>query len=127
MAKVSVRKPSDEIIEAANEITYVTDVRGRRFGLKKPSVLAQFRLVDLLGAETSKNEVYMAMVMPVTWVCSIEEDGVDEDIHPPCSRAELEALISRVDEPGIIAIGAELTRVASDEQVMATKENLGNE
>jgi hypothetical protein len=99
--KVTLKKPSEEAIEkAAAEVT-VTDARGRVFTLRKPGVLAQFRLVEALG-DTAKNQTYMGMVLPVIFVAAI--DG--EPVMTPSSKLQVEALIQRLDEDGLSVIGA---------------------
>lgn len=91
--------PSAELINKAVAEVTITDARGRTFTLKRPGVLAQYRLVDMLG-ESAKNEVYMGMVLPLTYVAAI--DGQPEGA--PASRRQLDALIQRLDEDGIAAI-----------------------
>lgn len=91
--------PSDQVIQQANAEVTVTDTRGRVFRLKKPGVLAQFRLIEALG-ETAKNEVYMGMVLPLIFVTAIDDDLV----YQPRSKSEVEALIQQIDEDGIAAV-----------------------
>jgi hypothetical protein len=91
--------PSDQIVQQANAEVTVSDERGRVIKLKKPGVLAQFRLIEALG-ETAKNEVYMGMVLPLIFVTSIDDDPVFQ----PASKREVEALIQRLDEDGIAAV-----------------------
>ncbi len=93
------RKPSTQVTEQASAEITVEDARGRTFTLKKPNVLAQFRLVKMLG-DAARNSAYMAMVTPITYVVAI--DG--EAIVQPQTERELDALIQRLDEPGIMAI-----------------------
>lgn len=93
--------PSQEAVAKATAEAVVTDGRGRAIKLKKPGVLAQFRLIEVLG-DTAKNEVYMAMVLPLIFVTEI--DG--ETIFPPARKSEVEALIQRLDEDGISAVQA---------------------
>lgn len=114
--KVTIQKPSDEIIKAANEIEYV--VAGtKRIGLKKPGPLAQYDIVEVVG-DSAKNEVYMNMVMPLTWVCEIDGDPVSL----PSTKRELRALIQRLDTDGINAIATHLqTKVAAPESEELTK------
>lgn len=95
----SVESPSEEVVKKANKIFYVTDARGRRLGLKKPGILAQYRLVEMLGT-SAQNSTFMGMLLPITFVCEIDEDSVSF----PASRRELDALIQRVDEDGLMAI-----------------------
>ena len=47
---------------------------GRTIGLKKPAVLAQFRLVEVLG-ESAANDVHMGMVLPLMFVVSIDDQA----------------------------------------------------
>lgn len=97
-AKVTLN-PSEEVIKAANAATTCTDARSRVIRLKKPGILAQYRLIEALG-DTAKNEVYMSMVLPLIFVTAIDEDTV----HLPTSKPQLEALIQRLDEEGIAAV-----------------------
>lgn len=102
MANVKINRgatPSEQLIaKAAAEVT-ITDSRGRRILLKKPGVLAQFRLVEAIG-DLAQNRTYMAMVLPLIYVASI-----DDAIVPPMSqKSHVEALIGRLDEDGIAAV-----------------------
>lgn len=91
--------PSEQVVaKAAAEIT-VTDTAGRTIKLKKPGVLAQFRLVEVMG-ETAKNQVYMGMVLPLIYVISIDGDPVFQ----PTSKLQVEALIQLLDEHGVDAV-----------------------
>lgn len=91
--------PTEQIIAKAAAEVVITDARGRSITLRKPGVLAQFRLVEALG-DTARNEVYMGMVMPLLYIASI--DG--EPAFPPTRKSEVEALIQQLDEDGISAI-----------------------
>lgn len=93
--------PSEQVVQQANVEAVVTDERGRTIKLKKPGVLAQFRLIEALG-ETAKNEVYMGMVLPMIFVVSID----DEPVYQPATKREVEALIQQLDEDGIAAVMA---------------------
>ncbi|PKN07938.1 MAG: hypothetical protein CVU24_17995 [Betaproteobacteria bacterium HGW-Betaproteobacteria-18] len=100
MTKVTVNPtPSEQIVKAASADVLVTDKRGRSFKLKKPGVLAQFRLVEALG-DVAKNEVYMGMVLPLIFIVAIDDDPVVQ----PASKLQVEALIQRLDEDGIEAV-----------------------
>lgn len=93
--KVSIN-PTEQIIAKANAEEVVTDPKGRSIKLKKPGVLAQFRLVEALG-DTAQNAVYMGMVMPLIFVAEIDGDPV----FPPNTKREVEALIQRLDTEGV--------------------------
>ena len=93
--------PSDEVVAKALAEVVVTDELGRSIKLKKPGVLAQYRLIEALG-DAAKNEVYTAMVLPLIFVSDIDGDAV----YQPTSKREIEALIQRLDEAGIVAVNA---------------------
>lgn len=99
MTKVNITTPSEEVVQKALFECTVTDAKGRVITLKKPGVLAQFRLIEALG-ETAKNEVYMGMVLPLIFIAAIDGDAV----LTPTRKSEVEALIQRLDEPGITAV-----------------------
>ena len=90
--------PSEEIVKKANQVEIVV-AGGMSIGLKKPGVLRQFQIVEVVG-ESAKNDVYMAMINPMLWIVSIDED----DIPPIGSKLELESLISRLGEDGVHAV-----------------------
>jgi hypothetical protein len=79
----------------------ITDARGRTITIKKPGVLAQYRLIECLG-DTAKNETYVSMVLPLIYVAAI--DG--EALPPIMRKSEVEALVQRLDEHGLAALMA---------------------
>lgn len=102
MTKVTMNpeaSPAAQAIAKAQAAAEVIDARGRIFTLKKPGVLAQFRLIEALG-DTAQNQVYMAMVLPLIFVAEIDGDP----ILLPTRKSEVEALIQRLDEDGIVAV-----------------------
>ena len=100
MATVTINEtPSKEAIAKTQLEFSVIDSTGRTIKLKKPSVLAQYRLIEVL-ADSAKNEVYMAMVLPLIYITSID----DEAVYQPISKREVEALIQKLDEEGIQAV-----------------------
>lgn len=97
--KIDESTPSAQVIAQANAEVIVTDASDRTIKLKKPGVLAQYRLIDALG-ESAKNRVYTSMVLPLIFVAEI--DG--EPVSVPNTKLEIEALIQRLDEAGINAV-----------------------
>ncbi len=77
----------------------VSDARGRRITLKRPSVLAQYQITEAAGFDSAHNATYMNMIVPLTYVSAI--DG--ERVLQQGSKLELEALITRLEEDGIEA------------------------
>lgn len=116
MAKVtvttdaSVESPSQAVVKSANQLTYVTDARGRKLGLRPVPFLEQFRVVEMVGAERATNQVYMGMLNPV--LCVAEIDG--EKIDFPRTHAQAEALINRVGEDGFVAAMAWIAEQVTD-------------
>jgi hypothetical protein len=91
--------PTEEVIAKAKGEASVVDSKGRVIKIKKPGVLAQYRLIEVLG-QTASNATYMNMVMPLIYVAEI--DG--EVVFMPKTKREIEALIQRLDEEGINAV-----------------------
>ena len=92
--------PTRQAISKATKTVEITDSLGRKIVLKKPPVLAQFRLVEILGPEVSKNHTYINMVLPLLYVESIDGDAVEFPMH----KSEVEVLIKRLDDEGIEAV-----------------------
>lgn len=78
----------------------IEDSSRRKIGLKNPGPLAQYRLVECVGPELSSNQVYMKMTLPLLWISSI--DGTP--IATPKTKAELEALIVRLGDDGVLPV-----------------------
>lgn len=113
--------PSEQVVaQAVAEVT-VPDARGRTLRLRKPGVLAQFRLIEALG-DTAKNEVYVRMVMPLLYLGAIDDDA----LILMTTKPQIEALIQRLGEEGIAAVieGVQEHFGARDPQ--ADKAQLGN-
>lgn len=91
--------PSQMAIAKASATVQVTDRRGRLITLKKPGVLAQFRLIEALG-DTAKNETYLAWAMPIIFVVDI--DG--EPVFPAVRKSEVEAILQRLEDEGLAAV-----------------------
>ena len=120
--KETVSSPSNELIEKANQPVTVTDARGRVITLKKPSVLAQYRLVEMVGGDTAANQTYMTMIMPLMFITKIDE----EFVIAPQTKRELEALIQLLDEDGITAVNEKMLDVYGASDPEKDKEALKN-
>lgn len=122
MTKVNIKKtPSEELIAKASQEVEVTDAKGRKILLRKPGVLAQFRLVEALG-DSAKNQTYVGMVLPLIFVASI--DGVF--VPPLEKKAHVEALIARLDDEGIAAVMEAVQGNFASTDPEAAKEELKN-
>lgn len=98
-ASVAPASPSQSLSASGAKAVEVTDALGRVIVLRKPPILAQYRLVEALG-DAASNQAYMAMTIPLLFVGSI--DGAP--VPTPSKKAEVEALIQRLDETGITAV-----------------------
>lgn len=92
---------SAQIMRSAKKTASVTDPLGRLIAIRKLSALNKMDLLALVGAENSKNEQFMNYAAFAYMVTAI--DG--EAVLPPNSMAELRALVSKLDDDGIEAIG----------------------
>lgn len=94
MAKITI-----EETPAAAAAHEATDPRGRKVALRKLNALDRMRLTELVGGENAKNEAYMTYATLAYHVA-----GIDGDVVPkPATKAQLEALVQRLDEDGLAA------------------------
>jgi hypothetical protein len=113
--------PSQELVRTALQPADITDALGRRITLRKPGPLAQYRLVEAAG-ETASNAVYMQMALPLIYVSMI--DG--SPVPPVQNKAQLEALIQRLDDSGIQAVMEGVLRLYGPQDPDGDKEKLKN-
>ena|SRR5690348_9865160 len=93
--------PSQEATASAVQTFEITDAeKNRKITLRKPSVIAQYRLIGLLGNDLASNQVFVAMALPLIYVSAID----DQPVVMPVKYSELEALIQRLDESGVAAV-----------------------
>lgn len=103
--KVTIRdavvtgSPTETLVAEALREHVVDGGKGRTITLVKPNVLAQYRLVKILG-EAASNQAYVMMCMPLLFIKAI--DG--EMLPFPNSEAQIEALILRLDDDGLAAV-----------------------
>src|SRR5579871_505388 len=99
--RVRVREsPSDQVVKDSAKAVEITDARGRKITLTRPPILTQFKLPLIVGSDAAKNEVYMGMVMPLTYVSAIDGDP----LAFPTTHLQIDALINRLDEDGVAAV-----------------------
>lgn len=98
MTKVTLN-PSEAVVAESKAEATVKDSAGRMLTLVKPNVLATIRLIKALG-DTARNSVYMTLVTPITYLTAIDGDPV----FPCATEREIEALIQRLDEHGLMAL-----------------------
>lgn len=90
--------PAPDAPKAAN---IVIDSKGRTLKLAELDVLAESRLIRLIGGEAAMNQPYMRLyVMPAVSVVEIDA----EPMPLPQTQREIDAAISRLGHEGINAV-----------------------
>jgi hypothetical protein len=97
-------------------ITRVRDSNGRSIGVKPMGALDMFRLTKVLGEDASNAALFR--MANVAYSC-VEIDG--EHVARPTSMMTIEALISRLDFPGFVAISTALSGANEPVNVEAIK------
>src|ERR1700712_442980 len=103
MAKVTLHTetPSETIVKAAGQPQTRTDAAGRIIGIKKMQALDRLKMFEVVGAENARNEPYLGYAALAFHVSSI--DG--EPVNRPTNKIQLEALIQRLGDDGMNAVG----------------------
>lgn len=96
----AVETPSQSVVRAANALTYVTDEQGRQIGWRKLSALDDFDLCEIAGGNASNRE----WMMRASLAFSVREIN-GEQIARPATKAQLRALVARLDDAGMVAVG----------------------
>lgn len=93
--------PTARIVAAAMATVSVKDVSGRVLEVRRPGALDRLRLFKALGPGLSSNEQYVGYSMLAMCVVSI--DGVP--VPQPGNEAQMEGLIGRLGDEGMVAVG----------------------
>ena len=103
MAKVTLHAdtPSQTIVKAANQLQTKTDAGGRTIGIRRMQALDRLKMFEVVGAENAKNEAYLGYAALAFHVCSIDGEAVSR----PSNKIQLEALIQRLGDDGLNAVG----------------------
>lgn len=113
--------PTQQLVAEANASFEVEDKRGRKITLRKPGVLAQFRMIEALG-ESASNTTYVGMVLTLIFIAAIDGDAVVQ----PTSKRQVEALIQRLDDAGWEAVMTGVEQHFGKTDVEKDKEALKN-
>src|SRR5580698_10315023 len=88
-------KPTAEPAESAkpsNGAVSITLEDGRQVGIRRMGPMDRMRMCSIIGAENSKNEIYLSMAVPAYCTTSINGEGV-----PRCQTVlALEAVAERL-------------------------------
>lgn len=96
--------PSARIVAAAAAVTRVVDAEGRVLEVRRPGALDRLRLFKAVGPGLAQNDRYLGYGMLAMCVVSI--DGVP--VPQPGSEGQLESLVQRLGDVGMVAVGREL-------------------
>lgn len=116
--KPTLELNSTETIRQADNV--VLDSRGRALKVQSPDVLAESRLIRMLGQDAALNSAYLGgYVIPAVSV--VEIDG--EPMGFPTSQREIDALIQMLGREGITAAITHLSkgRAGENDQKEAVK------
>ena len=102
--------PTRQVLAAAVEHLTVTDANGRSIELRRPNALDRLRLFKAVGPALAENDRYLGLSMLAACVTAI--DGVP--VPPPATENQIEALVQRLDDPGLTAIGNALEPPAEE-------------
>jgi hypothetical protein len=100
---------SKEDVKDVNDTFETTDKKGRVLKLRKPGMLAQYRMVGMLG-KAADSETYLNMCMPLLYLYAIDGD----DSITINSVLQMEGLIQRLGEEGVNAIMVEVQKRFKD-------------
>jgi len=89
-----VEPPSQQIIKAANTSVKVEGVNGNVYTLKKFLRNQREQFLDMIGAESSQNFVYVASMLPYLTIKQIDDD----DVPMPKNKMQLNALSQRIPD-----------------------------
>ena len=69
-------KPEQTAPKSANQLTYMTDAKGRKIGLRQLPFLEQFRILQTVGPQLSANQSYMGMLNPLLFIAEIDGEQI---------------------------------------------------
>ena len=100
--------PSARIVAEAASVSAVTDALGRVLEVRRPGALDRLRLFKAVGPGLAENDRYLGYAMLAMCVVSI--DGVP--VPQPANEGQVEALVGRLGDAGIVAVGQGLADAA---------------
>ena len=99
--------PSARVIHAAQAAPCVADANGRRLKLRRLTALDKLRLFKAAGPVLAQNQSWLGMAVLAASVSAID----DAPVPAPANEAQIEALVARLGDAGIAAVGAALAEV----------------
>jgi hypothetical protein len=114
--------PSEAIIKRSNPTVTVMDGE-RNIVIRKLGPRERMRFFEILGPENVQNPAYFGYAMLAA--CVVEIDG--DPVAPATSRRVLEAMVARLDESGLSAVGKAVDENFINKDDADTKAILKNE
>lgn len=103
-----MNSPSQELLSAAAAAQAVRDDDGRELAVRRLSALDRLRLFKAIGPALSQNTPYLGMAMLAASVTAI--DGMP--VPFPTTEQQLEGLVAKLGDTGIVAIADVLSQNA---------------
>lgn len=100
--------PIERIVAEAQAALVVHDAGGRALEFRRPGALDRLRLFKALGPVLSSNDRYVGYAMLACCVTAV--DGVPVPVS--ATEAQLEALVARLGDAGLAAVGEGLAEAA---------------
>jgi len=100
--------PTERIVAEAAAALTVTDAAGHVLEFRRPGALDRLRLFKALGPGLSGNDRYVGYAMLAYCVTAIDQ----VPIPVPTTEAQLEALVARLGDAGLTAVGEGLAAAA---------------
>jgi len=100
----AVEAPSVRLVAAAQVAPTVTDSRGRVLSLRRLTALDKLRLFKAAGPVLSQNQPWLGMAMLACSVAALD----DVPVPPPITEGQVEALVARLGDDGLAAVGTAL-------------------
>ena len=101
--------PAERIVTEAAAGLVVADAAGRKLQFRRPGALDRLRLFKALGPVLSGNDRYVGYAMLAFCVVGID----DVPIPAPGNEAQVEALVARLGDAGLAAVGEGLAGAAA--------------
>ena len=98
---VAAPTPTQQVVEDANRVEYTTDALGRTLGVTRLNAKLRRRVVKALSPSQGEKSQYLFMAM-ISCAC-VSIDGTP--VPFPTSELQIDALIDRLEQEGMDAIG----------------------
>jgi len=93
--------PTQRIVAEAGAVLSVADGAGHTLQFRRPGALDRLRLFKALGPVLSGNDRYVGYAMLAYCVTAID----DVPIPVPANEAQIEGLVQRLGDAGLVAVG----------------------